>query len=311
METERISRRSFVKCFSYSNYNKYMSELEISPLYINPDDNRAAVEALIRKSEGAKLLLIFAGYTASDLDMVDLRLLHRMATRKGKQLAIATRNAALRDHAEYLGIPHFRTPAQARREDWGHANPETKAVQAQIPIDGHTQPERYRPSKHIRQWWEWGLAASVCMLAITILLLLFSRATVTIVPQEQTQSLPLEVTASSAVRAANLSGEIPLRTSAIILDTTAVGTASGNLNFPEGYAEGFVTVTNLTSGELEIPAGLTVQTMDVPPVQFVTNSAISLAPAGEEESGSPSGSHCQVAGKRWQCQSGRDSRSGG
>lgn len=284
MEIERISRRSFIKSFSHSNYNKYMPELEISPLYINPDDDRAAVEALIRRSEGAQLLLIFAGYTASALDMLDLRLLQRRVERQGKQLAIATRNAVLRDHAEHLGIPHFRTPAQARREAWGQATPEENNQSGHTPINECQQPQRYQPSKHIRQWWEWGLSAVVCLLSVVILLLLFSRATVTIVPQAQTQSLPLEVTASSDVRAATLSGEIPLRTSAIILDSTAVGTATGNLSFPEGYAEGFVTVTNLTSEKLDIPAGLTIQTIDLPPVQFITNSAISLAPAGEEES---------------------------
>lgn len=265
-----------------------MSSSEISPLYINPDDDRAGVEALIRKSEGEKLLLILAGQPSSNLDIIDLQLLNRMARRKGKWLAIATRNPSLRDAADYLGIPHFRTPAQARRADWSLNSPnngkETPAFapDQQLAMNRQHQPQRYHPVKTAELQWQWALVLLPVLLAAMVMLLFFSRATITIEPIPQTQSLPLEVTASSTVRAATLIGEIPLHTRSTILEGTITGTATGTLSFPEGYAEGFLTVTNLTTEALNIPAGLTVQTLDVQPVQFVTNTAVNLAPAGED-----------------------------
>jgi len=246
------------------------------------------VEVLIAKSEGAKLLLILPGHTTAALEIIDLQLLNRMAARKGKQLAIATRNPRLRDAADFLGIPHFRTPAQARRSEWNptvrNNRKEISAVVAgQNPATNKQhQPLRYHPGDSTQHRWQWTLVIPPILLAIMIFLLLSSRATVTIEPLPQTQSLPLEVTASSTVRAATLTGEIPLHTRSTILEGTISGTATGNLSFPEGYAEGFVTVTNLTSEALNIPAGLTVQTVDVQPVQFKTNAAINLAPAGED-----------------------------
>lgn len=266
-----------------------MSPTEISPLYINPDDDRAAVEALIRKSEGRKLLLIFAGHTSSDIDIIDLQLLHRMAQRSEKQLAIATRNAKLIDAAEYLGIPRFRTPAQARRDDWKQTpsdinkkNESYIKIPTRFPIDGRKQPQHYRPFKHSRQWWEWTILGVTAVFIILTGFLLFSRATITIEPIPETQSLAMEAIASSAVRAAKLNGEIPLRSSSMILESTSSAEATGTLSFPEGYAEGILTITNLTDEEMTIPAGLLVQTMDVQPVQFVTNRAVKLGPAGEE-----------------------------
>ncbi len=258
-----------------------MPQTEISPLYINPDDDRAAVEALMRKSEGAKLLLIFAGHTASDIDIVDLQLLQRMAQRSEKQLAIATRNAKLIDAADHLGIPYFRTPALARREDWQRPAPETKQEWRRPMVDGAKQPERYHPKKQTRQWWEWAILGAAAVLVAMIGLLLFSRATIMIKPSPETQSLSLDVTASSAVRAANLSGEIPLRSSAIILEASSSAETTGVLSFPEGYAEGILTITNITGETLSVPAGLTVQTVEVQPVQFITNEAVTLEPAGE------------------------------
>ncbi|MEE4195316.1 MAG: baseplate J/gp47 family protein [Anaerolineae bacterium] len=274
-----------------------MAMTEISLLYINPDDDRAAVEALIRKSEGAKLLLIFAGHTASDIDIVDLQLLHRMAQRSEKQMAIATRNAKLIDAAEYLGIPHFRTPAQARREEWAQTVPEGNKVQAHTRIDGRKQPARYQPSKHTRQWWEWVFLGLIVMLVTVIGLLFFSRATITVEPNRESQSLSLELTASSAVRAANLSGDIPLRSSAIILEATNSAEATGVLSFPEGYAEGILTITNITGEALSIPAGLTVQTVEVQPVQFITNEAVALEPAGENGDAVKVGITAKVPGR--------------
>ena len=112
--------------------------------------------------------------------------------------------------------------------------------------------------------------------------MLFSRAEIIIDPIPQTQSLPLEITASSLIRSATLSGEIPMHSSSMILEITGSGEATGTLSFPEGYASGTLTITNLTEEPLDLPAGLIVQTMDVQPIQFVTETPITLEPAGEE-----------------------------
>ena len=124
-----------------------MSSTEFTPLYINPEHTRTEIERLLHKTKTVKVLLIFAGHVDSNINIIDLQLLSRFAHQQGKHLAIATRNAKLRDAADHLEINHFRTPSHARRQPWNepHSFRENMVLPSkERPIQ---QPAHYQPLK--------------------------------------------------------------------------------------------------------------------------------------------------------------------
>lgn len=260
-----------------------MQKLTTAPIYVNPDDTRLKIQQTIARANTERILLIIPAHTDISLNMVDLRLLQRQVIQRGKQFAIATRHPFITDAARALQIPRFRTAAAARHSDWPalYAMPQNDTTR--LNYQAITRPKRYQPASRHAQWWQW-LSLGLVVIAFGFLVLFFTaRTQISIQHGITKQSLSLVTKPSSAVRNANLSGDIPLHERYLILETVVSAETSGTLSLPDDYASGIINAVNLTNLPVTLPVGVIVQTNDATPTQFITTESVELPPpmAGE------------------------------
>jgi hypothetical protein len=260
-----------------------MQKLTTAPIYVNPDDTRLKIQQTIVRANTERILLIIPAHTDISLNMVDLRLLQRQVLQRGKQFAIATRHPFATDAARALQIPRFRTAATARHSDWPATYPLPQKDVDQLNHRLTNRPKRYQPASRRAQWWQW-LSLALVIIAFGFVVLFFTaRTQITIQHGIAKQSLSLVTKPSSAVRNANLSGDIPLHERYLILETVISAETTGTLSLPDEYASGIINTVNLTNQPVTLPAGVIVQTNDATPIQFITTESVELPPpvAGE------------------------------
>jgi hypothetical protein len=276
-----------------------MQKLTTAPIYVNPDDTRLKIQQTIVQANTERILLIIPAHTDTSLSMVDLRLLQRQAIKRGKQFAIATRHPFITDAARALHIPRFRTAAAARHSDWPATYPILQKESGRLNNKTITRPTRYQPVLRRTQWWQW-LSLALVIIAFSFLVLFFTaRTRITIHHGITKQSLTLVTRPSSAVRYANLSGDIPLHERYLILETVVSAETTGTLSLPDEHASGEITAVNLTSQPIILPAGVIVQTNDPNPIQFITTESVELPPpvTGEATESIPIGIRAAEAGR--------------
>jgi hypothetical protein len=253
-----------------------MQKLTTAPIYVNPDDTRLKIQQTIVQANTERILLIIPAHTDISLNMVDLRLLQRQVIQRGKQFAIATRHPFITDAARALHIPRFRTAAAARHGEWPAAYPIPHIESGRLNNRATTRPTRYPPAARGTHWWRW-LSLALVIIAFGFLALFFTARTRIIIQHGiAKQSLSLVTRPSSAVRNANLSGDIPLHERYLILETAVSDETTGTLSLPDEYASGKINVVNLSSQPIILPAGVTVQTNDPIPIQFITTESAEL-----------------------------------
>lgn len=260
------------------DYNKAMQKLTTAPIYVNPDDSRLKIQQIIMQAKTERILLIIPAHTDISLSMVDLRLLQRQVIQRGKQFAIATRHPFITDAARALHIPRFRTAAAARHSDWPTIYPIPQKEADRPNKTTITRPTRYQPTSRGTHWWQW-LSFALVIIAFGFLALFFTvRTQITIQYGTAEQTLSLVTRPSSAVRNANLSGDIPLHERYLILETIVSNATTGTLSLPDEHADGAVNAVNLTSQPITLPAGVIVQTTGSTPIQFITTEPAELMP---------------------------------
>ena len=93
---------------------------------------------------------------------------------------------------------------------------------------------------------------------------------------EREQTVSIDIKANPATTAPDISGSIPAHTIHLEVEGQGQAVSTGSIPFPDQYATGVVTVTNLTGQPLIVPAGTVVMTVDEPPVRFVITEEIRI-----------------------------------
>lgn len=227
------------------------------------------------------------------LARLDLVLIQRHSTARGVQLALVTKNADIRAEALQLGIPTFDSSVEAQTARWRTAR---RGISARSMLSRRrrrtSQPDltELRKTARPRQadWLSHPIvtisAFALSMLAIMALLVFtVPRASLTLQPESQPQTLTIEVTASPEISQVNLAGRLPTYPVSVIVEARGSLPASGTVTAPFKPAIGGIQFTNLTEGAVQVPEGTVVSTLDNPAVRFATNKS-GLVPAGVGQS---------------------------
>ncbi|MCL4274627.1 MAG: baseplate J/gp47 family protein [Anaerolineales bacterium] len=246
-------------------------------------DDLISVRDRLSWAKTPRILLVWSKYEKVTLRLLDLKVLQRHADSLGAQLGLVTRRANVRRDAESLGIPVFKSTVSAQKEPWAAPAPRTR----RIPPPPRRGLRQMRDEAQVQEpAWRTSLLGRVVaftagVMAVLVLAGLFvPRAALTLYPETQTQSILIPVSASASVNSVSVTGSIPAQVMSVTVDAEQSQTVTREISIPRAKAQGIAQFKNLTTNEIEIPAGTVIATDSV--TRFVTlNNA--LLPAGVNE----------------------------
>ncbi len=200
-----------------------------------------------------------------------MKVLQRHASSLGAQLGLVTRARRVRDDAEALHIPVFKSTGQAQRVSW--PKPRRRRRFAWHAPRKDLREQRAQASAQEEPWRTYPVVRVSAFLlgvmaVLTLVALFIPRAEITLNPISKTQSLNLPVTASPSVNSVFITGSIPARQKRVIVDGTQTVIVTGAAVIPQSKAKGAVEFRNLTQQAVDVPVGTVVQNADG--VRFVT-----------------------------------------
>ncbi|MEW5941752.1 MAG: baseplate J/gp47 family protein, partial [Chloroflexota bacterium] len=240
-------------------------------LVLEAHDDLVSVRDRMSWAKTPRILLVWPVGTSVNLRPVDLKLLDRQARSLGARLGLMTRDRAVRREAAALGLPVFRSSAAAQRDHW--PVPVKRTFRVPRRVDLRALRESARPGE---ARWKSSLIARVLFFALgvaaalAIVALFVPRAEIVLSPETETQSLTVPVIADPSLDIVFITGSIPAREWTREAEGSAEVVATGSASVPKSEAEGVARFSNLTGAPVPIPAGTVVQTLDAPPVRFVT-----------------------------------------
>ena len=245
-------------------------------------DDVTSVRDKMSWAKTPRILLVYPRRSRTLKRSLDLRLLQRHALLLGAQLAIVAPSAEVRQSAQELGIPIFKTAAIAQRRTWQTKSAlETPVLRTPLAELRRMQREavpaegRWRNLIAVRL-----LFFTLAVLAVLALLVLFfPSATVALTPETRMQSLSISLSASPQVTAINLNGSLPARLASVVVQRTKTAPVTGSVITPNTPAAGIARFRNLNIANLVIPSGTVVRTTGSPPVKFATTTD-AVMPAG-------------------------------
>ncbi len=247
--------------------------LKTKIITLESHDDLISVRDKLSWAKTPRILLVWTKYARVNLRLIDLKVLQRHADALGAQLGIVTRRLNVRRDAESLGIPVFKSTSEAQKKSWG-----------EIPQRGQFIPKP--PRKDLRAIrdsiyekepaWRTSLAGRViafslgvaAVLALAVIFL--PRAGVTIRPPMQNQSAVIPIRAHERMDEVSITGQIPARRISVIVSASQSLALTKTIDVPKSKARGIARFTNLSQGEVIIPAGTVVATADEPRIKFVT-----------------------------------------
>ena len=253
-------------------------------IHLEAYDDRHSILDRLNWGQADRIILIWPLRGAPLDGKLDLKLIQRRCQSAGMELALVSKKRVVKDHAADLGIIVFRSLRQAQKTNWGDS-PEPKREIEPPPrkytreelvtlIENSSQPSWTR-HKIVRR-----IAFSLSILAVAALLLfLMPGARIEYLPNSETQSLSLTLTANPDVSAYNLSGTVPAERLSITVEGRAETESSGETGIPDEHATGIIVLTNLTGEEIEVPEGTIIRTSDPnTTIRFATSLPATVAP---------------------------------
>jgi len=260
--------------------------LKTQIITLESHDDLISVRDKLSWAKTPRILLVWPKYEDVVLRVLDLKVLQRHADSLGAQLGLVTRRTSVRRDAESLGIPVFDSTASAQKELW--PAPASRRGE-RIP-----RPPR-RDLRQVREYiykketgWSTSLPGRVLTFTVGVAAVLaiagifVPRATVILYPETLTQSVVIPVAASESFESLSLTGNVPARKILVIVETDQTLAIISEISVPESKAQGIARFTNLSQGEVKIPAGTVVSTDGETPVRYVTLHETLIQPGADE-----------------------------
>ena len=249
-------------------------------IQLEPYDDVISIRDKMSWAKTDRILLVIPRRSKILARILDIRLLQRHAELVGARLAIVTRNVHLRLIAQELEIPVFSKLSTAKRKNWQVPRPPHKVSQH----NEHPDLRRMRRdlSHPIPGWQDRPvyrfLVFTLAVLAIlAVLLTFFPSAVIQLAPATRLQTLTFKASASSSFTAVNLAGNLPARSTSVIIEHTRSVPATGLIAIPHNRAAGTAQFRNLTIAPVDITAGTVISTQTRPLVRFVTTTTGQVA----------------------------------
>jgi hypothetical protein len=237
--------------------------LKTKIITLESHDDLISVRDKLSWAKTPRILLVWPKYEKVVLRVLDLKVLQRHANSLGAQLGLVTRRSNVRRDAESLGIPVFASTTKAQRELWPDSAPRNR----RIPQTPRRDLRSVRESVYQKEpSWRTSLPGRIIIFTVGITAvfamasLFIPRAALTLHPEARTQSVVIPVSASQANESISITGLIPAHAVSVTVSAEQLLAISSKISVPNSKAKGVARFTNLSQGEVDIPAGTAVTT---------------------------------------------------
>jgi hypothetical protein len=249
------------------------------------------------QAEAVRLLLIVPRQNRTLQSLVNMKLLARLVTAKGIELAIVSGHPVVRDNAKAVGVKAFGSLRRAKWAGWvpqqtpvappGPTLPPKAAEENEPPgSSARVKPKKYevvQGSGRVNLLQQ--LGALLLLVIITVglvfaVMALLPEATVTLTPVAQPVTAELIVKADPEVKSLDFTNlAFPARMQQVELSLAGSINTSDTELAPVGKAAGPIIFINRTEETQIIPISTTLATSAGEPVEFVTVQTATI-PAG-------------------------------
>ena len=243
-------------------------------------DDLISVLDLISWSKSPRLVLVLPAHQNIIHTKVDLIRLHRKAEQVGAMLGLVTRNREVLELAVEAGVPVFPTIQKADtatwRKNWKREVRASSERARSSTEELKSKAADFQP-KVLPDW----LRITVFLLGVAavfaLAFLFIPRAEVDIRAASSQQALDLEIKASKAFPAPDITGNIPLYSAPVTVEVQQQIRTTGSQLVPKTFSNCGVVFSNLQSESVRVPAGTVVLTLMDPAVRFATLRDVTVA----------------------------------
>jgi hypothetical protein len=251
-------------------------------IQLEAHDDLTSIRDKISWSKSQRIILVFPKKLKYIPEVLDLRLIQRSARANGSSIALVTRERRVIENADEVGIPVFSSIPQAEKATWkggtltngekGHAKGIEQILLKRIEIEEQIQPDKLNPI--IRTILFLSALAAIVLMTGYIL----PAAQVNVLPVVRNQEYTVDITASTEIKEASITGLIPADEKKFTLTMEKTANSTGTAILPQTKASGIINVKNLTASEVVLPAGIIFSTDEENPVRFTSKNEVVLAP---------------------------------
>ncbi len=222
---------------------------------LEAQDDYISVRDKLAWSKTSRVLLVWPRRGGPRFRPFDWQMIRHAARRQGIQLAVVTRQAAVRYEAERVGLPVFSRLAEAQRTAWPRWEPLPRRPRADL----QAWREALRQEKPDLPWPQ---RLGFFLLAVVAVFALGG----VFVPRAQVRLVfPLQ-----EVQVQLAAADLPLNTTQLVVEGTRIVPATGYVLAPAAAAEGEVVLTNISAAPLDVPRGAYLYALAETPVAFET-----------------------------------------
>lgn len=256
-------------------------------LHLESYDDRHSIFDKLDWGQADRAILIWPLRGQPLSSKLDLKLIHRRCQTSGMKLALVCRDASIKEYAQGLNIPVFRSLRKAQQIAWEYAiavdeeqtrrRPERKFSREELKQQVHS---RRQPGWADKPRVRLASISTSIMAVLALVIFLVPSAQVSYLPKLDTQTLQLNLVTDPNIRSFNLSGTIPIEAVTISVEGRADLESSGEIGIPDQAATGLIEFTNITNSPVSVPKGTTIRTANSgTSIRFITLTQTNLAGA--------------------------------
>jgi hypothetical protein len=258
--------------------------VKVQIIYLDPHDDHVSAREKIAWTQAPRVLLVWPSRGKILQREVDLVLLQRFASDRGTRIGLVTHDPAVLENAHRLGIPTFDAPDNIPADGWHIEKPRKDKRDA--PYDRvHTPQVDYTPQWRIPQqafpeWVRILTALGITLVVFLMLLLVLPSIRISITPAVDQDEIQIQLPVSTDGALQTDGTSLPVRKETVRLQAQDRIPTTGSVKIPSTYAQGSVTLTNLSNDPVSIPAGTLLGLKTGVAIQFATLDDVEL-PGGE------------------------------
>jgi hypothetical protein len=228
----------------------------------------------------ARLLLVLPDEGRILTRRIDLVILQRYCQAQGSQLGLVTQDPLVRANAQLIGIPIFSNETKALKTRWNkrnprrtrepHALPDLRTMRREIKSTLSPDDNSNKIRVVMLRWVRLGFFTIAILSVLALAGVFFPSAAIELSPETKTEEVILRIMAASQIKAVNISGSLPARTIAAVVEEQDKIPVTGSASIADQYAFGEVQFTNLGNQIVVIPAGTIVDDIQEANARFIT-----------------------------------------
>ena len=235
-------------------------------VYADAQDDTSSIRIKLEGTRDEAVGLVVPKENRALISPISVRVIARHAEVLGMEIAVISRNGALRRAAEEEGLATYSSPEKY-----------TKALAVRVvePETSHIRESLGSQLRHLPRLMRAFLLLALLGFGFGLAYVLVPSATVTVAPRTEVVNGVVEVVADPGIQSVSTKDrQVPARVIYLLVEATDQSPTGEGRPAEGNRAVGMVTFTNRNASEMVVPVGSIVSTLDG--VRFKTETEVKL-----------------------------------